>query len=137
MWLYIIKQMFTIKYTAIASIDDEPKLEFIYEGEVGLSLSITGSSIFNAEVNDWQQLVEKDQFCMEFGDSYGSHVDNGIVSIEHEGSQLKFCVDGAKGGILIIKIPLSTSVKEGFYQLSRTIESEYNAYKSIMESDSN
>ena len=41
------------------------------------------------------------------GCDYGSHVDNGTVSIEHtvEGN-LRFCVDGARGGILSYEIPI-------------------------------
>lgn len=44
---------------------------------------------------------------LNFGCFYGSHVDNGIVSIKHTGEgNLKFYVDGARGGTLSCEIPV-------------------------------
>ena len=100
------------------------QLEFTYKGDVEISMCIRGDSVIEGRnCSDWVRLVEEEDFCLEFGDEYGSHVDNGIVSIEHKNSRLEFCVDGAKGGELRVKLPVSICKSE-FYALSELMEIE-------------
>ena len=114
--------MFAINYSVLE--EGIFQLEFTYKGDVEISMCVTGDSVIKvSDCSYWVRLVEEDGFCLEFGDSYGSHVDNGIVSIEHKNSRLEFCVDGAKGGEISVKLPVSICKSE-FYALSKLMEIE-------------
>ena len=115
-------QMFAINYSVCN--EDFFQLEFTYKSDVEISMCISGDSVIaDRTCSDWVRLVEEEDFCLEFGDEYGSHVDNGIVSIKHKNSKLEFLVDGAKGGELSVKLPISVCKSE-FYALSKLMEIE-------------
>ncbi len=125
--------MFKIEYSIIDS--DNFELSFKYKGDLELCMCITGDSLFCNETlpSSWIKLIEEDFFCMSFGDSYGSHVDNGIISIRHNNLDLEFFVDGARGGTIFVKIPIYLCKSE-FYKLAKLMLIEYpNAQKIIEE----
>ena len=122
--------MFTIEYNLVGNL--YPQLNFKYKGELEFDMCISGDSIVHTEYIDWIKLIDVESFSLEFGDSYGSHVDNGLVSITHKNSQLEFCVDGARGGDMAILIPVSVC-KEEFYKLSKLMQTGLPIARKIIE----
>ena len=116
--------MFKIIYESDHTFD-LPQIHFNYIGEVEFQMNISGDSLFDdKKCTDWIKLVEDDKFTLQFGDSYGSHVDNGVVEIRSLNSYLEFEVDGARGGDIIIKIPKSICKNE-FYKLADIMQKEF------------
>ena len=105
--------------------DDVLTLTFIYKGDIEFNMSITGDSITqDKSPNDWCKLVDQQGFALDFGDLYGSHVDNGTVSIVNKNSVLEFCVDGARGGDIVVRIPIFICKNE-FYELAKFMETNW------------
>jgi hypothetical protein len=73
------------------------------------SMSISDEESLNEITADnWLKLTKKST-SLNFGAVYGSHVDNGEVSISSnlEDNQITFKVDGARGGINEFSVPVS------------------------------
>jgi hypothetical protein len=80
-----------------------PELRFWAEDSAEWSLE--GDSVCEYTPEQWRLLLAAPS-VMEFGDVYGSHVDNGIVRIKHENGRLEFVVDGARGGKMRWSLPI-------------------------------
>jgi len=112
--------MFSIEY----KFDYQPSLTFNYKGDtIEFEKTIITDSILDYDYTDWAKLIERDGMCLEFGDEYGSHVDHGIVSIFNEEGKMKFQVDGAKGGDIVVSCPLSLC-KDEFSKLVDLLKTE-------------
>ncbi len=73
-----------------------------------VTFEYTSSRLEAIKRSDWINLISQSGFEIDLADSYGSHCDNGNVTITNTNNEyLLFSNDTATGGDVRIKIPIS------------------------------
>lgn len=73
-----------------------------------ITFDYTSSELESKKKSDWLNLISQNGFNMHLNDSYGSHCDNGQVSITNINNEsLLFVNDTATGGDISVKIPIN------------------------------
>lgn len=98
----------------------------ITNGMMTMRIDVSEPSGVTSE--DWTKLIDGDH-KIAFGDCYGSHVDNGVVSIQTEGDLVTFYVDGARGGTLMMSKNKDATMCGDFQVIHNTFV-EYENQKS-------
>jgi hypothetical protein len=88
--------------------DDLGEIQFVWTVEGNLSSwQILGDSAVKYPAAKWREFLAGQKMRLDFGDEYGSHVDNGTVSIIRVEDAVLFEVDGARGGVMHMRLPFA------------------------------
>lgn len=95
------------------------RFEYSPDGIKQFSMEMDSDSVFRyIGEKDWMSLVDENKnTVLYFGDSYGSHVDNGTIIIAGIDDIVKFSVDGARGGKIEFCLP-KKACRNAFVKLS-------------------
>lgn len=73
-----------------------------------VTFDYSSSVLESIKKEDWTKLISQDGFELKLRDSYGSHCDNGCVTIKNLNNDfLLFCNDTATGGDISVEIPIN------------------------------
>jgi hypothetical protein len=103
----------TKKFT---STNDYSDIELVFKYDF-LSFKFDSSELCGIDPESWVNLIHNGG-KLDLADSYGSHCDNGEVTITSDKKTITLCIDTATGGSVELTIDINENVIDEFDKLT-------------------